>query len=483
MHQRFNLILYYLKNSELLIFCISYLFTLITLDNNSEYLFVIVLTLLLCLIALREYWNIFFIIIIAVLSSFFIYESFVFNKSEKFEKMIGQEISLRVKVIEDPVKVSDQTIRYVVKNELWGRLMVYAPIYPAYKAGTSVLVKGVIGVAPEFEDFSYKRYLETEAIFYILEDAEIEITENESKSIVDYLFDYRNSRIEFVQKTFAYPASAIVNGIVFGVRADFSEEFEEVLIKSGTMHIVAVSGANISILFNFLYLFNRFLNRKLFNIFSGLLLFLFCILIGFFNYSALRAVIFSWIILFSKNIGRRISMLNLISLSTLLIVIFNPFAYRSISFIFSLLAIIGASYFNDFIKYKTKLPDFLSSTFSISFLTGLFQVQLFGNFSFVGIIVNILLNPVISTLTLGGTIIVILSSINIYLADIFSLYLKPILSLFLALISIAAEDMDFLYVKGFGLNGVVINFVYIVLFIILINFSLVRIYKKLSRKE
>ena len=44
------------------------------------------------------------------------------------------------------------------------------------------------------------------------------------------------------------PHAGLLNGIIFGTKASLSRDFLQALITTGTLHIVALSGMNISIL-------------------------------------------------------------------------------------------------------------------------------------------------------------------------------------------------------------------------------------------
>ena len=57
-----------------------------------------------------------------------------------------------------------------------------------------------------------------------------------------------NPFIEVINQVLPEPQASLLNGILFGIKAHFPKELFEALITTGTIHIIALSGQNISIL-------------------------------------------------------------------------------------------------------------------------------------------------------------------------------------------------------------------------------------------
>jgi ComEC/Rec2-related protein len=64
----------------------------------------------------------------------------------------------------------------------------------------------------------------------------------------DRLLIWRVNREHVLAQRISGQASSFAQGLIFGTRANFSDETRAVLIATGTMHLVAISGANISFL-------------------------------------------------------------------------------------------------------------------------------------------------------------------------------------------------------------------------------------------
>ena len=93
------------------------------------------------------------------------------------------------------------------------------------------------------------------------------------------------------------PQAGLLNGILFGVKATVSKELYDALIISGTLHIIALSGMNISMLVGFVNLFLlRFVRRPIANVATSFIIIGFIRLVGP-SPSVIRAAIMAGITL------------------------------------------------------------------------------------------------------------------------------------------------------------------------------------------
>jgi competence protein ComEC len=376
-------------------------------------------------------------------------------------------------------KVSNRRVKLIVKDKKIGRILVYFEKYPEYFPGDEMFFEGVLEEAPEFEDFSYKRHLQTEGIFFVIRDPrEIKLIKSEGFSLFDRISDFKTARLNDIKERFSYPASAIISGMVFGVRADFTEEFEAVLTRTGTMHIVAISGFNISILFSGLLLVGNYIERKIFNFICVFLLLFFLLFIGVYNYSAFRAVIFATLSLVGRMVGRKIPVSNVVSISVLLILILNPMAYRSVSFLFSLSAVLAVFYISSIFKFGSVL----SSALAVFSLTGILQIYMFKNFSFIGILVNLFIAPLVSISTIGSVLYVFFSSFNYAAGSIVAIPLSLMVEFLLASIRVFG-NVEFLFLDSIEVDKVwLIMGIFILVCLSLNNFYF-KVMDKLSRRQ
>ncbi|MEK7077215.1 MAG: ComEC/Rec2 family competence protein, partial [Patescibacteria group bacterium] len=139
--------------------------------------------------------------------------------------------------------------------------------------------------------------------------------------------------------------AALLAGLTFGSRSDFSKEFKEKMSQSGTTHLVALSGYNISVLVLTAALFFRyFLRRRAAFYVTVLVIILFVLMVGG-EASVVRAALMGFLALLAKEAGRIYSFRNAITLAAAGMVLFDPTILRfNIGFQLSFLALLGIVY-------------------------------------------------------------------------------------------------------------------------------------------
>ncbi len=137
------------------------------------------------------------------------------------------------------------------------------------------------------------------------------------------------------------PQSGLLAGMIFGIKSDLNEGLYEALIATGTLHIVALSGMNISILIAFTNaLLLVVLNRPIANLVS-------CgIIIGFVGFvgpspSIIRAAIMGFLSLLAVNVGRQYSVLLAWCITVIVMLAVQPALIADLSFQLSVMATLG----------------------------------------------------------------------------------------------------------------------------------------------
>ncbi len=149
-----------------------------------------------------------------------------------------------------------------------------------------------------------------------------------------------NPFIPIISHILPEPHAGLLNGILFGVKSSIPPDLYQALITSGTIHIVALSGQNISILVRIVSEATLFGGRKFSIIATFLLIFGFLVLVGR-EPTIIRAAIMGCLSLLAVYFGKKEwSLLSLIlAASTMLI--YNPDWIDDISFQLSFLATLG----------------------------------------------------------------------------------------------------------------------------------------------
>jgi competence protein ComEC len=215
-------------------------------------------------------------------------------------------------------------------------------------------------------------------------------------------------------------------GILYGYRGGLGKA-GELFQKTGTTHIIAVSGQNISIVANLLLttlIFCRVHRKKSFYLIcSGIILFV--IFTGA-SSSAVRAGVMAILMLLARQIGRRATGLNLLIFTAVLLVLQNPFILIwDVGFQLSFLSTLGIMLFNPILNfYWRNIPEMLVvkealvTTSSATIFTLPVILYTFGQISLVSVIVNVLLLWLVPILMFTGFISVLVGLFYFPLGDL-----------------------------------------------------------------
>lgn len=260
------------------------------------------------------------------------------------------------------------------------------------------------------EEFDYKEYLRAQGVFYRIKVQGFWVV-GHKRSFFERIALFREDLSVRVRKILPEPHASLAAGLVWGERASMPEDFSENLSNTGTTHIIAVSGFNVSVIVLLLLGLAGPIHRKYVIVFTAFVLFCFLVLVGFDNLPAMRAGIMGYTVLFSKTIGRKTSILSLLAIAVLVLCIINPLSIFTVSFQLSFAATVGIVGFSKKIEnlsivQKSKLFGELPATFSAIIVTTPVSVLNFETFSIVALFVNLLVLPVVTVLTFYSAIAV-----------------------------------------------------------------------------
>ncbi|MEA3489227.1 MAG: ComEC/Rec2 family competence protein [Candidatus Omnitrophota bacterium] len=140
-------------------------------------------------------------------------------------------------------------------------------------------------------------------------------------------------------------ARAVTGSAVLGLRGGITDRINDIFVKTGTMHILAVSGLHVGIvaavIMGSLWLVRCPGRLKYFLTIIGICAF--AVFTGS-RPSSMRAAIMGSFVLFSLSLGRKTDILNSLALSAFLITFFRPGQLTSPGFILSYFAVLSIIY-------------------------------------------------------------------------------------------------------------------------------------------
>ncbi len=293
------------------------------------------------------------------------------------------------------------------------RIQVFVGAIPRYSVGNRVELTCEL-VAPEpFDGFRYDLYLQGKRIFaQCFRPSSIRVTDHGTWSIARL----RYAVIDGSKQLLGEPHSALLAGLLIGEKR-FSDIWEEWFVATGTSHIVAASGYNVTILATIT--FSALIAIGLYRQTSALLvmgaIFAFVIISGG-DPPVLRAGIMGAIVVFSKFLGRSGSVTNILLLTATVMLTISPtMLFYDVGFQLSFLSTIGLVYLSSSVeKYTVFFPKVLAlresvtSTVSATLATLPIVLSQFGIFSLASLPVNLLILPAVPYAMAGGAISLVL---------------------------------------------------------------------------
>ncbi|MFA6393607.1 MAG: ComEC/Rec2 family competence protein [Patescibacteria group bacterium] len=240
-----------------------------------------------------------------------------------------------------------------IKMPVRGRILTTVNIFPEYGFGDRLELSCDLKKPEPVEDFSYDRYLSRYDIYSLCYYPKIKFLGKENfrffsvGRLYEKVLAVRKKIKTVSDLGMGDPESSIAQAITFGLRNYLPQELKDVFSQTGLTHIMAVSGANISILT--MIVMNSLLalgaKRKLaFRITVAWIIF-FVILVAA-PASAIRAGVMGFIVLWALNLGRLNKTIGAIVLAAAVMLLFNPKILRDdLGFQLSFLATLSLVYF------------------------------------------------------------------------------------------------------------------------------------------
>lgn len=406
------------SSKTLFCFCLSFIFGICLAFFLKVSLISIFSFLILGLLFVSIFWRKESLLIVGFCLLFltlgiFRYQTFLSElENSKIKKLIGEKVTL-IGIVDGAPQFQGSLAKLTIKmQDENGKIVVKTKRYPEYRYGDKLKISGILKEPAVFEDFNYKNFLLKENVLAIIDFPEIEKTGSGfGNPFKDFLFKFKTKFKEKVEEFILPPQVGILEALIFGDEEKIQQEWKEKLNLTGTRHITAVSGMNITILcyliLNFVLFFGLW--RKHAILISLFLIFLYVLMIGA-PPSAIRAAIMGSLALIAQLFGRQSFGIRPVVFAATLMVFQNPLILRyDIGFQLSFLAILGMVYwqafFSDFLR---KIPNpqifparnTLTATFSAQVFTLPLLIYNFGNIPLLSPITNLIIVPFLPYLTI-----------------------------------------------------------------------------------
>jgi competence protein ComEC len=322
-------------------------------------------------------------------------------------------ISLSARVVSEP-EYHPGHQRFVVEGteeEEKYKILVSTDRYPEFYYGDVVTVSGTLRKPENFitesgREFDYVQYLAKDEIYYSISFADIELVEGgEEKGFRSFLFSIKNSFLSAIARIIPEPESSLLGGILFGAKQSLGEETEQNFIDTGTIHIVVLSGYNVTIVSEAIVRnLEALLPKQLALSFGGFGIVLFALMSGA-TTTTIRAGVMGLLGLLARMTGRTYDIVRALCLAAFLMVLWNPYVLMfDISFQLSFIATLGLVVVTPlvekwkFVRWCTPrfgIREILASTLATQIAVLPFLVYKIGTLSIIAPLANILVLPLI----------------------------------------------------------------------------------------
>lgn len=301
--------------------------------------------------------------------------------------------------------------------------------FPFYEFGDYISLSGKIeGLENNNYALDQKGYFLTHNIRATVYYPEIKKISYQPVRFEGYWLNFRKKLITIrkslennVSRSLPEPQAGLLTGILLGTRTELNSETKEILTKVGLIHIIALSGYNVTIIAEAMRLGLRQYSARLSFWGSFVGIWLFVASTGF-SASVVRAALMGSLILFAQKIGRHASALISVLAASSIMIIFNPYILLyDIGFQLSFAAVLGILFLAPLIsKYFTvfgkMLGPILAATLSAQLFTFGIISFYFERISVVSLFANLLVAPVIPAVMLFGFLGGVASYISIWFA-------------------------------------------------------------------
>lgn len=324
--------------------------------------------------------------------------------------------------------------------------------------GDQLVVSGKLEAPENDGDFAYKDYLARNGIYSVVSFPQIEKTGTAGGNLFwRQLYGLRERSTRLLARLYPDPEASLLSGILLGDETGISDSLKSAFNDTGTRHIIAISGFNISIIAGVVLAgFTRWLGIRRGLWLSAVAIVLYTLLVGA-GASVVRAAIMAGLALLARQRGRDQFGVNTLAFVGAVMAAINPLLLWDIGFQLSFAATFGLMIYSEPIRLrsfqwidrrfslewaeriKRPLYEFVFMTVAAQITTLPLLLFYFQRFSLVSIPANVLVLPLQPALMILAGLSLMLGLLVFPLGQLFALASWPLASLTIRLVEIFAS--------------------------------------------
>jgi len=230
------------------------------------------------------------------------------------------------------------------KEEASGTALIRVPRYSTYQYGDVLKVIGELETPQQFEGFDYKSYLALQGIYSVIYYPKVEFLDRgQGSKPLQWIYSLRERLSASLARALPEPQGSLAQTILLGLRGNIPDSIYEAFSRTGTAHLLAISGLHIGIIIAMflslgILIFGR--RRSIYIWLTLAITWLYALLAGM-HPPIIRAAIMGSLFLIAEYLGRQRSAIIALAFAAAVMVGVQPNLLWMVSFQLSFLAMAG----------------------------------------------------------------------------------------------------------------------------------------------
>ena len=392
---------------------------------------------------------------ILILFIFLIFISFIYTNNKPLDEIKDKQNIAIEGVVKDKIE-KDKYDQYKIEKYLVNDYNRKLDI----KVGKIVKINGSIKSLDKinFDDFDYGKYVKSMGYKGIITAKNYEVKgEQKFYTFVGQIKTYLRDTFRYLYKD----KSDFINSLILGQKENLSEDEKDMFTKTGTSHVIAISGLHTGILCTMIAIIINGINKFYKLIILTIIMVLYSIMVGF-SPSISRSIVFVIIMYLAIFLEEKRDGICTLSFIGLFLIINNPYTIYNMSFQLSFLATLSIIYFYKIINSYLKI-SIVSISLSANVLTFPIIYYVFKGIPLLFLIGNMIIVPIIGIIMNLSIISIILFRFSILISKILAYLSKSIINMvYYLLYKLADNELAYIEIKNPKLFYV--TFYYILIF-------------------
>lgn len=273
------------------------------------------------------------------------------NRSEMYLAIALANDELKLNSTANSVKLLIQKDATNQITQIRGEVLIYHKLSKSISPGDLLIISGNperIPAPKNPKEFHYANFMERQQISHshFVDNKVLKVGKTSIRPIEDFFLGLRAAIIDKMDLLILDKyANQVAKALLLGQKKNLEKEVNDAYVTAGAMHILAVSGLHVGIIYGFFFLFVKPFRlqvgkRVLYLSVIILLIWGYALLTGM-SPSVMRAATMFSIMALAQMKSRNPSIFNAIALSALILLVYDPLLIFAVGFQLSYLALIG----------------------------------------------------------------------------------------------------------------------------------------------